>query len=204
MQRDIDLMRKLLMNIELRGATSPIDAIHCGTHTDSGERVRYHLRLLIDAGLLKEAGQNSAGAPCVRLTHEGLEFIELARSDVRWSHAKAIVREATGGVPFTVLKTLLAKKAWRAVARNERRRAGRVRSKTHRYVEHVEPEVWLDAYAPEPEALWDDDQVRLVRRKAAVHRHQRIPAGWESDLYNDLATELADFPVEAPLPEHLI
>jgi hypothetical protein len=203
-QRDIDLMRKLLMNIELRGATSPIDALHSGAAADSDERVRYHLRLLIDAGLLKEAGQNSAGAPCVRLTHEGLEFVELSRSDVRWSHAKAIVREATGGVPFTVLKTLLAKKAWRSVAQNQRRRAIRGRRKVHRYVEHVEPEVWLDSCAPDPEALWDDDQVRLVRQKTPVHRHQRIPVGWESDLYNDLAAELADRPAESPLPDHLI
>lgn len=204
MQRDVDLLRQLLLDIERRGATCPIDALRNDARHDAEERVRYHLRLLTDAGLLKEAGQTSAGSPCVRLTHEGQEFIELARSDSRWRAAKASVLASTGGVPLALLRTLLAKWAWRSVARNERRRIFRNRRRAHRYVEHVEPEVWLDAYATDPDALWDDEQIRLVRERAAAGRRRRIPTGWEPDLYSDVAAELADGPVTAPLPEHLI
>ncbi len=218
MQRDIDLLRQLLLDIERRGATCPIDTLRADARQDGDERVRYHLRLLTDAGMLKEAGQTSTGSPCVRLTHEGQEFIELTRSDARWREVKAAVLAATGGVPLTVLRSLLAKWAWRSVVRNERRRVIRGRrrldQRVHRYVEHVEhvePEVWLDAYATDPDALWDDDQARLVRERAAVRRRQRIPAGWEPDLYSDVAAELAATtpaprcpPSGVPLPEHLI
>ena len=213
MQRDIDLIRQLLLDVERRGATSPIDTLPIDSlrndaRHDSDERVRYHLRLLTDAGLLKEVGQTSVGAPCVRLTHEGLEFLELSRSDARWRAAKAAVLASTGGLPLSVLKTLLAKWAWRSVARNERRRVIRGRQRVHRFVERVEPqispEVWLDAYATDPDALWDDDQARVARELSVARRRQRIPASWETDLYGDVAAELANGPESMPLPEHLI
>jgi hypothetical protein len=201
-QRDIDLLRKLLLEIELRGASSPIDALSCDARHDGQERIRYHIRLLVDAGLLKEAGQISVGVPCVRLTHEGLEFIELARSDVRWSTAKAAVRTATGGVPFATLKALLAHRAWRLVVRNERRLT-RVRGQRQRYVERAEPSIWLDTPAVEPDGLWDDDQARFVRPRAVIGS-ERIPPAWDSELYGDLAAELAEFPSTAPLPDNLV
>jgi hypothetical protein len=122
MQRNIDLLRQLLFDVERRGASSAIDSLRCDLRHDTDERVRYHLRLLIDAGFLKEAGQTSVGTPCVRLTHAGQEFIELARSDARWREAKAIVLAATGGVTLTILKKLLNKWASRRVARIDRRR----------------------------------------------------------------------------------
>ncbi len=209
MQRDIDLIRQLLLDVERRGATSPIDtlpidSLRTDARHDSDERVRYHLRLLTDAGLLKEVGLTSVGSPCVRLTHEGQEFLELARNDARWRAAKAAVLASTGGLPLAVLKALLSKWAWRSVVRNERRRVVRPRRRVHRYVEHVEPEVWLDAYATDPDALWDDDQARIARERSSRRRSQRIPAGWEADLYGEVANELADGPESMPLPEHLI
>jgi len=195
MQRDIDLVRQLLLDVERRGATCAIDTLRTDARHDGDERVRYHLRLLADAGLVKETGQTAAGTPCVRLTHAGQEFIELARSDARWREAKAAVLASTGGVPLTVLRALLMKWAWRSVVRHERRRiVGRRRYR--RYVEQVEPETWLDADAVDPDALWDDDQTRPARER-------RIPAGWEPDLYSDVAAELADAP-SAGLPEELI
>jgi hypothetical protein len=207
MQRNIDLLRQLLFDVERRGASSAIDSLRCDLRHDTDERVRYHLRLLIDAGFLKEAGQTSVGTPCVRLTHAGQEFIELARSDARWREAKAIVLAATGGVTLTILKKLLNKWASRRVARIDRRRvvsSRPPRERAFRYVEQVEPEVWLDAYATDPDALWDDDQARLVRQRGAARRGQRIAAAWQADLYSDVTEELVDGHTTAPLPEHLI
>jgi len=203
-QRDLDLLRQLLLEVERRGATSPIDTLRSDARHDGDDRVRYHLRLLTDAGLLKEAGQTSAGAPCVRLTHDGQEFIEFARSDAGWREAKATVLASTGGVSLTVLRSLLARRAWWSVARNERRRAIHGRRRVHRDVERVEPEVWLDTDATDPDALWDGDQAQRVRERAAYRRGQRIPTAWEPDLYGDVAAELADDPTNVSLPEHLI
>jgi len=204
MQRDIDLLRHLLMEIERRGATSPIDTLRADSRHDSEERVRYHLRLLTDAGYLKEAGQTSTGTPCVRLTHDGQEFVELARSDARWREAKATVLAATGGVPLTLVRSLLGKWAWRSAVRNERRRAVVGRRRYHGYVERVEPEVWLDAYATDPDALWDDQRERVQRERDSYTRRQRVPAAWNPELYDDVAAELANAPTNEPLPEHLI
>jgi hypothetical protein len=204
MQRDIDLVRQLLFDLERRGATCPVDTLRTDARHDGDERVRYHLRLLTDAGLVKEAGQTAAGAPCVRLTHEGQEFLELARSDARWREAKAAVLAATGGLPLGVLRSLLAKWAWRSVVRVEQRRVIRGRRRVHRYVEKVEPETWFDPYAVDPETLWDDGDLRLVRERAALRRRKRIPAGWDPDLYSDVAAELAEASPSTPLPEHLI
>ncbi len=204
MQRDIDLLRHLLLEIERRGATSPIDILRVDARHDSDERIRYHLRLLTDAGLLKEAGQTSAGAPCVRLTHEGQEFIELARSDARWREAKATVLAATGGVPLAVVRSLLSRWAWRSVVRNDRRRAVVGRRRYHRYVEQVEPEVWLDAYATDPDALWDDQPARSARELGDLRHGKRVPAAWDPELYGEVDAELADAAASEPLPEHLI
>jgi hypothetical protein len=204
MQRDIDLLRHLLLETERRGAMSPIDALRADARHESDERVRYHLRLLTDAGYLEEAGQTSNGTPCVRLTHEGQEFIEIARSEVRWREAKATVVAATGGTSLTVIRSLLGKWAWRSVARNERRRVALGRRRYHRYAEQVEPEVWLDAYATDPDALWDDQQARVKREGDSYRSRQRVPAAWDPELYDEVASELASATGSEPLPEHLI
>ena len=39
---------------------------------------------------------------------------------------------------------------------------------------------------------------------AAARRQSPIPTGWEADLYNDLAIEIAERPTSRPLPDHLI
>jgi hypothetical protein len=204
MQRDIDLLRQLLLDIERRGATSPIDCLHSDARHDGDERVRYHLRQLTDAGLLKEAGQTASGSACVRLTYAGQEFIEFARSDARWREAKATVLAATGGMPLALVRSLLGKWAWRSVVRNERRRAVLGRQRYHRYVEQVEPEVWLDAYATDPDALWDGEPFGAARERQGARRRQRVPAAWDPELYDEAAAELIESPASDPLPEHLI
>jgi len=211
-QRDLDLLRQLLLEIERRGAASPIDTLRPDARHDSDERVRYHLRLLTDAGLLKEAGQTSAGAACVRLTHDGQEFLEFARSDAHWREAKSTILASTGGVPLTVLRSLLARWAWRSVVRNERRRALVNRRYLDRYVERAEsggwsdvsPEAWLDAYASDPDAYWDEGQARRIHERTEFRRGQRAAAAWEPNLYSEVATELADRTAGGPLPEYLI
>jgi hypothetical protein len=204
MQRDIDLLRQLLFDIERRGVTCPLDSLRTDSRHDADERIRYHVRLLADAELVKEGGQTAGGAPCVRLTHSGQEFVELTRSDVRWREAKAAVLAATGGVPLAVLRSLLVKWAWQSVVRHERRRVVRGRRRIHRYVERLDPESWLDAYATDPDAIWGEDGVRLVRERAASRGGRGAAADWEPDLYRDVAEELAEGAVGAPLPEHLI
>lgn len=109
MKRDLDLARQILLDIESRGADCSASALRGDSDHQSQERLRYHLRLLIDAGLLKEVDRTSAGIPCVRLTHEGHELLELSQGGSRWNEAKWICQERTGGQSLTVIREILVR-----------------------------------------------------------------------------------------------
>lgn len=117
MKRDLDLARQLLLDIENRGTDCSVSVLRSGTNHQSEEHVRYHLRLLIDAGLLKEIDRTSAGIPCVRLTHDGHELLELSRSDTRWREAKYACQERLGGLSLSVIRGILLRWAVAATAR---------------------------------------------------------------------------------------
>ena len=108
MKRDVDLIRQLMFELEHQGPECSFDDLRNGAHHDheSVERTRYHLRLLIDAGLAKEFDRATAGQPCVRLTSAGHEFLDLCRGDERWRQAKWLVHEQTGGLSLTVLRAV--------------------------------------------------------------------------------------------------
>jgi Hypothetical protein (DUF2513) len=107
MKRDLDLARRLLLDIEGQGTDCSVSAMRGELDHDGQERIRYHLRLLIDAGLLKEIDRTSSGIPCVRLTHEGHELLELSRGESRWNEAKWICQERLGGVSRTGIRDIL-------------------------------------------------------------------------------------------------
>lgn len=122
MKRDLDLARQLLLDIEARGADCSVSVLHPGSLRESAngttshsfeidERVRYHLRLLIDGGFLKEVDRTTTGVPCVRLTYEGCELLELARHESLWREAKWLCQERTGGESLTVIRTFLVRLA---------------------------------------------------------------------------------------------
>ena len=79
MKRDCDLVRQILLSIEHRGATCPLEALRADLRHESDERVRYHLQLVIDAGWAAEVERSVAGPLGVRLTQAGHEFVELAQ-----------------------------------------------------------------------------------------------------------------------------
>jgi hypothetical protein len=122
MKREIDLIRRLLIDLETHGPECAISVLLSGTSRDADERVRYHLRLLIDAGLAKETERTNAGVTNFRLTNSGHEFLELARSDVRWNEAKLVCQEQAGGVSLTILRTILTKWSLQSAYRRERQR----------------------------------------------------------------------------------
>mgnify|MGYP001293331041 CR=1 FL=1 len=212
MQRDVDLVRQILLDLERRGADCPVVALRSNLGPDADERIRHHLRLAIDAGWVKEVGCDAGAAitpPAaaasssisVRLTDAGHEFIELARNDERWNEAKAIVTERTGGPTIALLRAVLTRWAWRDVARSVRRR--RIRRVARRNYERLEPEAWLTSNGVVPESLLDDDQRRTTRPRKIYRERLDDPIEWQ-DLYGDLAAELAEGPVGATLPEQLL
>jgi hypothetical protein len=122
MKRDLDLARQLLLDIEARDADCSVSVLSpalpreatngtAAHRFDVDERIRYHLRLLIDGGYLREVDRTTAGVPCVRLTHDGHELIELARREELWREAKWLCQERTGGLSLTVIRTFLVRLA---------------------------------------------------------------------------------------------
>jgi len=188
MKRDLDLSRQLLLEIENRGPDCSVSVLHTGSdHAE--EKIRYHLRLLIDAGLLKEIDRTSEGMPCVRLTHNGHELLELVRSQSRWREAKWACQDRMGGLSLTVIRGILLRWAMR------QRRP---------YAAHALPQ---SAYRVEPYRLierreerdaWDEENVRYVRIPA---EREEFRHRWGIDGDGD---ERGDGPWETVLPAEVI
>jgi hypothetical protein len=126
MKRDLDLCRQLLADIEGHGPDCAVTALRPGVTGEADETLRYHVRLLIDAGLVKEVDRPSSSVPCVRLTNAGHELLELAHSEARWREAKWVVAERTGTQSLTVIRSVLTQWAHEAAVHGEARRPCRV------------------------------------------------------------------------------
>ncbi|MDP9314290.1 MAG: DUF2513 domain-containing protein [Chloroflexota bacterium] len=111
MQRDMDLIREILLQVE--AYDKPHGAIPIRIEGYSKEATSYHIGLLIDAGYL--AGYTSGGTRdthyAVRnLTWAGHEFLDAARNETVWNSTKQVVKEKGGAIPFDLLKDLLIKR----------------------------------------------------------------------------------------------
>lgn len=179
MKRDLDLARQLLLDIEHRGTDCSVSVLRSAKEFDrteiSEERIRYHLRLLIDAGLLKEIDRTSSGIPCVRLTNEGHELLELSRPEGAWREAKYVCQQRIGGLSLQVISDILLQ--W-AIAGSERVRYRRPYS-TRRLRYETEPVRDRLGYRVEPYRTlehWEErdfepvDNVRYVRVKPSEER----------------------------------
>lgn len=178
MKRDLDLARRLLADIEARGTDCSVSVLRNGSEHDTEERVRYHLRLLIDAGLLKEVDRTASGIPCIRLTHEGHELLELSRSETRWRDALRLCHQRTGGQSLAVVRSILSR--WAAAGAGLPRRryiAPRYRYEVDyqrdprayqfdlpRYVDRYAEDA---AYADEPRAGYARPRVRVENEEWA-------------------------------------
>jgi hypothetical protein len=210
MKRDVDLIRQLLFDIERQGAECQLDALRNGAVQEIDDRVRYHVRLLIDAGLAKEIDRTTTGQPCVRLTNAGHEFLDLCRDESRWREAKWFVQEQSGGCSLTVLRAVLTKWAVDNISRTERGR--RWRRTTRPQYDRVyyrdepvyrQPVYRVESYRYEREPMFDDEQARFVRPP----RDYREPTGptepW--DHQNAPTTEsFSEEPLGISLPVHMI
>jgi hypothetical protein len=165
MKRDLDLARQLLLDVESRGADCSVSALRGEPDRDAQERIRYHLRLLIDAGLLKEVDRTSAGIPCVRLTHQGHELLELSRGESRWNEAKWICQERLDGLSLTVIRDVLLR--WALGPSRQRR--------------HYVPRRWrfepeANGYYRYPNRVDDGNYPLADRELADLEYDDRLPA----------------------------
>lgn len=109
MKRDLDFCRQLLLDIEQQGPHTVLEGLRTGSLLETARRVRFHLDLLIDAGLVKEVDRTADGVPRVRLTHAAYELLEVSRNEETWRDAKAWVRQRTGGLSLGILREVLTR-----------------------------------------------------------------------------------------------
>ncbi len=198
MKRDLDLARQLLLDIESRGADCSVSVLRTGinyeptTSHEIDERIRYQLRLLIDGGLLKEVDCTTAGVPCVRLTHDGHELLELARHEPLWREAKWLCQERTGGESLTVIRTFLIRLAVGPRGYLPRERAGYVARRPRYLASEERPE---------------SDRVRYVRVRPTTEDVVERPLQYLTDIEAQKEYETLcryDLDYESAFPSHLI
>lgn len=108
MKRDIDLIRKIM--IETENSNSLSRSFNLSIEGYSEQQLYYHVKLLYQAGYL-EAEHTSCRAfeewKPVSLTWEGHEFPDAARDNTIWNKTKAKVGEKLPSITFDVLKSML-------------------------------------------------------------------------------------------------
>ncbi len=110
MQRDMDLVRKILFRLEEHEhGAAPMPFAIDGY---SNEQIGFHVRIMDEAGLVRafddtphdfQTWQSSPQS----ITWEGYEFLEASRSEELWDRAKRAFNTAAVGVPLSMLKTVL-------------------------------------------------------------------------------------------------
>jgi acyl-CoA synthetase (AMP-forming)/AMP-acid ligase II len=109
-KRDMDLVRKILLEIE----ASPEDSWDSDEDFEiegyDHETVMRHIGMLHEAGLVQALDASTMGGVAFiprRLTWDGHEFLDAARNEQVWTRTKATIRQHGGSVPFEVMKALL-------------------------------------------------------------------------------------------------
>jgi len=108
MKRDMDLARKILLEVEKNSdAYAPVELSIAGYSEDD---VAYHVALLVEAGLLINFFNNGKISPIAMATHmtwAGHDFLDACRDEGRWQKAKRIIDEKVKGASFDIIKLIL-------------------------------------------------------------------------------------------------
>ena len=111
MRRDWDVIRLVLAKVEekpgLSGLVHPRDVAECDP-----ELVSYHIRLLMQAGLVEGTCQGRQGAPeqCAarNLTWAGHELLDKIRSETVWNRVRELARQKGLELSFEVVRVAAA------------------------------------------------------------------------------------------------
>ena len=104
MKRDMDLVRRILIEIEEKDNEIQIEGY-------SPEQINYHIRLLLEAELIRATDVSSFDGEeylIDGLTWQGHEFLDQARSETVWNKAKKFLSEKGVDLSLHALKTALA------------------------------------------------------------------------------------------------
>jgi hypothetical protein len=115
MQRDMDLIRQILL--ELEAHQDPRGTVVIRAEGYSPEQVAYHVKLMAECGLVDAVNFSTMGRMDWRprsLTWAGHEFLDATRNDGVWHRLKAEVKDRGLSLPFELVKELAIKIAAQA------------------------------------------------------------------------------------------
>lgn len=104
MQRDMDLVRKILFALEAKEHTGATIGLQIGGYT--GENIAYHCKMMKENGLIdvyteQRMGNNQLYCFTVGdLSWAGQDFLDKIRQDTVWNKTKAVIRDK--GLPMVI------------------------------------------------------------------------------------------------------
>ena len=115
MKRDLDLIRKILLEVESCNDPDGIfNTMDINIEGYRAELIQYHVGLLIDAGLVTSSGEpvrfmdaSFISYFSVNLTWTGHELLDNAKNESVWQTVKKDLGSKWDSVSFSVLQTLL-------------------------------------------------------------------------------------------------
>jgi hypothetical protein len=110
MQRDLDLIRKLLLAVEAKATGYAFDDIQIESYTR--EQIGYHSFLLIDAGYAQGIDvtthdDTSPNWKILNLTSRGHDFVDAARNESIWRKGLETVKAKGLSVTLDLMKDVL-------------------------------------------------------------------------------------------------
>jgi Hypothetical protein (DUF2513) len=111
MKRDLELIRQLMLAIELKDTRFSTESIKIDGYNSS--QINYHLQLLVEAELAIGEVRNYWGSdrPKIvieKLSWEGCNFLDDARNESVWQKTMEIVKDKGGSISVGALTQLLA------------------------------------------------------------------------------------------------
>lgn len=114
MQRDFDLIRKILLEIEKMPAGSGSITIHSVDGDFSSEEITQHLSLLLDAGLIvadEIRTYDGVTHSIQSMTWNGHDYLDSVRSEDIWSKVQDKLGKIGGTAALEIVKYLAMKTA---------------------------------------------------------------------------------------------
>ncbi|WP_406696502.1 DUF2513 domain-containing protein [Singulisphaera sp. Ch08] len=111
MKRDMDLARRILLELEECADADGHGWIDIELEGESRESIVYHIRLLYEAGIIEASDcsdMDGADWRAKRLTWEGHEFLDEARNQFVWDKVLSDVKEkGLANVSLDIMKRML-------------------------------------------------------------------------------------------------
>lgn len=106
MERDLDLVRKILLQIE-RSPHGYVDGVQIEGY--SAEEIGYHAHLLLEANLITAVVRKAHGLPSpyampTSLTWAGHEFLDVIKKDSIWEKGKNAILKHSEGLAVSVFQ----------------------------------------------------------------------------------------------------